>query len=222
MELCGQRRCEAHFCPGNYTNRRFEGLPAIAAIATATTVSAAITAASTAAAAASAATTTASTAATTIAAVATATTAIATAARALCLRTGFIDDEVPATKVLTVETIHGAVGVFVVGNFDESETARLAREAVTNQTDRRRADTHLREPFLQLFFRGAERKIADVKLLHLRTPSARNRTTIAERTEKSNAPRQEIQDSVTVGGRTGQRSRESSPKSTIFATTNVL
>jgi hypothetical protein len=46
----------------------------------------------------------------------------------------------------------------------------------------------LREPFLQLLFRGVKREITDVKLLHLRTPSVRNLATIAERTEESKPP----------------------------------
>ncbi len=99
------------------------------------------------------------------------------------MRTRFVHDQVPAPEILPVQGGDGTIRFFIVVNFDEGETARLPREAVTNQTDRRGIDTDLPEPFLQLFFRSVERKIADVKLLHLRTPSARNRTTIAERTE---------------------------------------
>jgi hypothetical protein len=99
-----------------------KGLPAIAAIATVSAITTATTAA-----------TTSTTIAAAAAAIATAASpATATAARALGLRTGFIDDEIPATEVLTVEAIHRAIGVFIVGNFDESEAARLARETVTN------------------------------------------------------------------------------------------
>jgi hypothetical protein len=182
VKLFEQGKGEAHSSAGYYTDERVRNLPAIAAIATVSAITTATTAATT---------------STTIAAAASAITAASaattTATRAFGLRTGFIHDEVPATEVLTVEAVHRAIGFFIIGNFNEGEPTRLASKTVTNQTDRRRAHTHLREPFLQLFFRGAERKITDVKLLHLRTPSARNLTTIAERTEESNAPRQEMQ-----------------------------
>jgi len=115
----------------------------------------------------------------TTAAMSTATTAEATApattATALLLRARFIDHQIAATEVLTVQRIHRAVGFFIVGNFDESKTARLSRETITNQIDCGRVDTRLREKFMKRIFRGGKRKIPNVKLLHLRTPFARNR-----------------------------------------------
>jgi hypothetical protein len=160
-------------------------LPAVAAV---TTV-AAITAAS--------ATTTASAA---IAATASAATpAIASAptaaTRALGLRTRFIDYQVPATEILTVEIGDRAIRFFIIRYFDEGKTPRLAREPIPNQIDCGRVYAYLSEPLLQLLFRCREREITDVKLLHLGTPSARNLNTIAERTEIPIPP----------GGQTGGR-----------------
>src|SRR5208283_2378560 len=75
-----------------------------------------------------------------VAAVSAITTAVATtptaATGALRLRTRFVDDKVPAPEVLTIQARHGAVGIFIVGDFDEGETPRLSREAIPNQTDR--------------------------------------------------------------------------------------
>jgi hypothetical protein len=106
---------------------------------------------------------------------ATAETTPATATSAtLLLRTCFVHYQIAATKILTVQRVDRAVGFFVVGNFDERETTRLARETITNQVDCGRVDTRLREKFMQRIFRGRKRKIPNVKLLHLRTPFARN------------------------------------------------
>ena len=109
-------------------------LPAVAAIATV----AAITSASTAATA-----TTTAIAATAAAVAATASATTSTAARTFGLGTGFVDYQVPATEILTVQAGHCAVGIFIVGNFDEGEAARLAGETITNQTDCRGTYSHL-------------------------------------------------------------------------------
>jgi len=158
-------------------------LPAVSAIAAASAVAtiSTTTASSTTAAATSATTTTAiaTTASTAAAAV---TTPSTTTAGSFCLRPRFVHHQIAAPKILSVERRHGLIRFFIVGNFDERESARLSREAIANQTDCRGVDTDLPEPFLQLLFRRVEWQIAYVKLLHLRTPFARNRTTIAERT----------------------------------------
>jgi len=120
-----------------------EKLPAIAAVAAFPTITAASTAAS---AAISAVTTTPAATTATIA------TASAAAPRSLGLRAGFVDHEVPATKVLTVEASDGAIRIFIAGDFDESEAARLACKTVTDQTNCRGADSQLTKPFLQLLF----------------------------------------------------------------------
>jgi hypothetical protein len=106
-----------------------EGLPAVAAISAVATIST-IAAASTPAATA-----------TMSAATATETTATAATAAALLLRPCFIHDQITATEVLAVEGIHRAVCLFVIRNFDESKTARLACKAVANEVDCRRVDT---------------------------------------------------------------------------------
>jgi hypothetical protein len=93
---------------------------------------------------------------------------------ALSLRPSFVDYQVPPAEILPVQRVDGAICVFVALHFDEGKTARLSREAVSNQIDARGSNADLREPFLQLLFRRGKRKIADVELLHLPTPSARN------------------------------------------------
>jgi len=52
----------------------------------------------------------------------------------------------------------------------------LAREPVTNEIDCRGINTSLREKIMQRIFRCGKRKITNIELLHLRTPSARNLT----------------------------------------------
>jgi hypothetical protein len=69
------------------------------------------------------------------AASATVATAPTPATRTFCLRSGFVDDQVAAAKILAVETIDSAIGFFIVGNFDEGEAAGLTREAIANQAD---------------------------------------------------------------------------------------
>jgi hypothetical protein len=146
---------------------RRKSLPAIAAIAP-------VAAISTVAAAAPAATTAAMS--TTASAATAAETAPATTAAALLLGTSFIDDQIAPAKVLAIHGIDRAIRFFVVGNFNESETTRLAREPVTNEIDCRGINTSLREKIMQRIFRCGKRKITNIELLHLRTPSARNLT----------------------------------------------
>ncbi len=59
--------------------------------------------------------------------------ASATTAAALRLRPRFVYHQVAPAKILAVERVHRAVGVFIVGDFHERESAGLAGEAVTNQ-----------------------------------------------------------------------------------------
>jgi hypothetical protein len=149
---------------------RKELLPAISAIATVSAaISTTIAAASTAA--ASATTTTAMAA--TAAAVAAATTSATTAA-ALCLRPRFVHHQVASPEVLSVHRVDRAIRFFVICNFNESESARLPGKTVANQIHCRRIYTALREKFVQAILRRGKRKITNIELLHLPTPSARN------------------------------------------------
>jgi hypothetical protein len=158
-------------------------LPTIAAViaaaisATVTTTTAATT--TTTAATTTAPATTATTAATTAAApttIATATTPITAAATtAFGLRLGFVHDQIASAKVLTIQAIDGFLCVFVGGNFHESEAARLPGEAIPDKRDRRRSDSNLRKPFVELVFCGGKRKVTNIELLHLGTPSVWNR-----------------------------------------------
>jgi hypothetical protein len=90
-----------------------------------------------------------------------------TAAAALCLGTCFIHHEVSPAEILTVQGVHGAIRVFVIGHFNEGEPARLSRKAIANQIDARGSYTDLREPLVELLFRRGKRKITDIELLHL-------------------------------------------------------
>jgi hypothetical protein len=89
------------------------------------------------------------------------------AAAALCLGTCFIHHEVSPAEILTVQGVHGAIRVFVIGHFNESEPARLSRKTITNQIDARGSYSDLREPLVELLFRRGKRKITDIELLHL-------------------------------------------------------
>jgi len=110
-----------------------------------------------------------------VAAAPTITTTTPTAATAaFCLRPCFIHHQVPPTEILAVQGIDRPVRIFVVGEFNESKTARLSREAVSDEIDARGSNANLREPFVELIFRRGKRKITDVELLHLSTPSVRN------------------------------------------------
>jgi hypothetical protein len=90
-----------------------------------------------------------------------------TTSAALCLGTCFVHHKVSPAEILTVQRIHRAVRIFVIGHFNERETARLARKPVANQVDSRRSHTDLREPLVKLLFRRGKRKISDIELLHL-------------------------------------------------------
>ncbi len=58
--------------------------------------------------------------------------AAATTAAALCLGTCFIYHEVSPPEILTVQGVHRAIRVFVIGHFNEGEPARLSRKAIAN------------------------------------------------------------------------------------------
>jgi len=96
----------------------------VAASATATTAAAAASAAAT--------TTTAIAAASATAATATASTASATTA-AFALRARFIDYDLAAFEILSVERGYGFFGLTVVADFNETESARLSRKAIADQ-----------------------------------------------------------------------------------------
>jgi hypothetical protein len=132
-------------------------LPAVAAISTVATISAI------------ASTTTAAASTTVTAAAATTTSAETTAsstAATLLLRTSFVDNEITAAEVLAVHGIDGAIRFLVVGDFDESKTARLTCETIANEIDCRGIDASLRKKVVQRILRCGKRKIANVKLLH--------------------------------------------------------
>src|SRR6266404_4421477 len=67
----------------------------------------------------------------------------ASTASALCLGTCFIYNEVSPPEILTVQGVHRAIRVFVIGHFNEGEPARLSRKTVANQIDARGSYTDL-------------------------------------------------------------------------------
>jgi hypothetical protein len=69
--------------------------------------------------------------------------AATTAASALCLGTCFIYDQVSPAEILTVQGVHRAIRIFVIGHFNEGEPARLSRKAIANQIDARGSYTDL-------------------------------------------------------------------------------
>jgi hypothetical protein len=143
----------------------------IAAVAT-TTISAASATATT---AVSAATTTTAAVSTASAAITAATAAASTTATTTFgLRSRFVHHQVSSAKILTVQRIDRALRIFVTVYLNECKTARLARETIPNEIDTRGTDTDLREILCNLFIRRGKRKIANVELLHLPAPSARN------------------------------------------------
>src|SRR5438445_11631383 len=72
----------------------------------------------------------------------------ATAASALCLGTCFVHHEVSSAEILTVQGIHRAICVFVIGYFNEGKTARLACKSIANEIDARGSYTDLRKPLV--------------------------------------------------------------------------
>ena len=96
-------------------------LPAIAAIATVSAVAAVPTATSASAA------TAAMTAASAAVSAASATTA------SFSLRPRLVHYEITSAKILAVQSIDGAIRVFIAGNFDERETARLPGKTVPDE-----------------------------------------------------------------------------------------
>jgi hypothetical protein len=98
----------------------------------------------------------------------------ATAAAAFGLGTCFVHHKIAPSKILAVQGIDGAVCFFVIGNFNEGKAAGLTRETVANQINCGGIYTGLREVFVQAIFRRGKRKITNIELLHLPTPSARN------------------------------------------------
>jgi len=100
--------------------------------------------------------------------------AATTTAAAFGLGPRFIHHQIASTKVLAVHRINRAIGFFVIGDFDEGETARLSCKTIANQIYCRGIYTALREKFVQAILRRGKRKITNIELLHLPTPSARN------------------------------------------------
>jgi hypothetical protein len=85
-------------------------------------------------------------------------------------RTRFIDDNVAAHQILTIERLHRASGLFVIGHFDETKAAKLPGGLISNQRDGGRGNARLREPVDQVLFGSLERQIAYIKFFHRDSP----------------------------------------------------
>jgi hypothetical protein len=155
-------------------------LPTVPAISSAS-IAPAVTATTTATSSASATTT----AVTSAAATAASTGPASATSASFCLGPRLIHHQVASAEILAIQRIDGALRVFIVAHFHEREATRLAGETVANQIHGRGRDADLRKPFVELVFRGGKREIANVELLHLRTPFVRKRREAAERTEET-------------------------------------
>lgn len=120
-------------------------IPAITTVAATTAAASATTARTATAASGSATTATTAVTATTAAATAAASGPATTATTAFAGRTRFVHDDVSAIEIVAIQSLHGAVGFFVVVNLNEPEPARLTRETVAHQRDICRGDSRLRE-----------------------------------------------------------------------------
>ena len=85
----------------------------------------------------------------------------------------FVDDDLAAHQILAVQSLYGALGVFVVIDFNKSEPAWLARETVAHQGHIRHGDSRLRKKTADILFRSLKRQITDVKFLQRKAPSGR-------------------------------------------------
>jgi hypothetical protein len=119
-------------------------LPATVASATAiATVTATAASASTTPTAGSAAAAT--TAITATPAAASAGSATAASAATFTRGSSFVDDNIAAHEIVSVQTLNGALGFLVAVNLDKPESARLPRKTVAHQSDIRRGDSRLRK-----------------------------------------------------------------------------
>ncbi len=71
-------------------------------------------------------------------------------AAALGLRPGLVDYEGAAHELLAVAVADGCLGLFVVLNLSESESASFPREPITYQRHAVHGDSGLREPILEI------------------------------------------------------------------------
>jgi hypothetical protein len=55
----------------------------------------------------------------------------------------FVDDDIAAHEIVTVQTLDGALGFLVAVDFDESESSWLPRKTVAHQGNIRRSDSSL-------------------------------------------------------------------------------
>lgn len=140
-----------------------EGL--VAATATAVTTTAAATAAATAVAAAIATAVATTTIAAAVAAAIATTVAAATAAGGTGFHgTGFIDDQITATKVLTVHALDSGLGFGIAAHFDKAETFGAASVALHHDLGARNS-TVLAKGLFQILIAERVGQVAHVKFV---------------------------------------------------------
>ncbi|HET6142600.1 MAG TPA: hypothetical protein VFE02_03775 [Candidatus Acidoferrales bacterium] len=71
---------------------------------------------------------------------------------------------------MPVQTLNGAIGLFVVINFHESKPAWLAGKTITDQRDVGSGNSRLGEKCSELLFCSLKGQIANVKFLQRETP----------------------------------------------------
>jgi hypothetical protein len=133
------------------------GTGLVAATATAVTTTAAATTAATAVTAAAATTVAAATIATAV------TTATATG-RTGFHRTGFVDDQITATQILTMHALDGGLGFGIAAHFDKAETFGATGVALHHDLSARDS-TVLAESLLQILVAERIGQVAHVKFV---------------------------------------------------------
>jgi hypothetical protein len=68
--------------------------------------------------------------------------------------------------LLPVQRLNGALGFFIILNFNKAEATGLACKTIPDQHDAGRSYSGLSEPFADFFFGSLKWKIPDVKFLH--------------------------------------------------------
>ncbi|MGB6198478.1 MAG: hypothetical protein WBF35_02900, partial [Candidatus Acidiferrales bacterium] len=90
----------------------------------------------------------------------------AASASAIARRTCFVDNDASSFELLPVQSLDGALGFFIILNFNEAKTTGLTCETIPNQHNTGRSYSGLSEPFADFFFGSLKWKIPNVKFLH--------------------------------------------------------
>jgi hypothetical protein len=103
-----------------------------------------------------------------------------TTAATFTLRASLVHHNFAALEILAVQSGDGFFRFAVLIDLNESETSKLAGEAISNKRDSSRRDPVLREQRLHILFRRLKRKIAHIQFLHWLLLRPRGRTKYAK------------------------------------------